>query len=167
MPRYRLPDVLGGGEFEAVALNDSGQYAGFDFPGFGFNRLWLPLQVLTVVEPPLPPEPPAGSVVLDKDGDAWQLHPSDDDWHIALGTDHRSWAGLNACFGPLRWLVPASAGLVDLPWKGRYIGVELTEHGDIAVRITTSDGITHLTHAEAAELVRALSAAAHYRLGAI
>ena len=54
---------------------------------------------IEILPPPLPEEPPVGSVVLDRDGDAWQR--DGDEWRWR--SNRRSWATLNgAHYGPLR-----------------------------------------------------------------
>ena len=58
--RYRLPEVLGGAEYESVGKH--GDMVGFDFPNFP-DRMWLPASVLIKVEPPLEEPRTMGSVV--------------------------------------------------------------------------------------------------------
>lgn len=83
--------------------------------------------LLSPVAPPLPAEPPASSVVLDKDGDAWQRKDSDGRrWAAAVFTQgvgelsRCDWAGLNDLYGPLVRLVPdPAADAPPLPWRKR------------------------------------------------
>jgi hypothetical protein len=124
--RYRLPEFLGGGEFEAAAVNDSGQYIGFDFPGFGINRTWFPLSVLTEIEPPLPPEPPVGAfVAAGADGNLLPFYRRlDEGWGIVGGSiDGVTWADICAMSQkranrPPVLLVPDPlAEAPELPWE--------------------------------------------------
>lgn len=49
-PIYRLPECLGGGEYESGEVH--GDQVAFDLPGFP-DRIWLPRSVLTEVKPPI------------------------------------------------------------------------------------------------------------------
>lgn len=60
--RYRLHSALGGGEYDDAGDRTIGT-VGFQFDGIE-GLVYLPRKVLTEVKPPLPPEPPVGSVVL-------------------------------------------------------------------------------------------------------
>lgn len=46
------------------------------------------------------PEPAVGSVVVDKDGDAWQR--SGKEWDSAVGLSSREWSALSKWFGPAK-----------------------------------------------------------------
>jgi hypothetical protein len=107
--RYRLPDVLGGGELDRWHTVEApvGTIA-FIVNG---HLVCVAVKLLTEVEPPLPPEPPVGSVVLDRKGHAWQaVGPEFDDipaaWYCTHDTMDQTWAELNAEHGPLTLLVP-------------------------------------------------------------
>ena len=60
--RYKLPDALGGGEYEATShlIGDASPYdrVAFDVPGVG--RVVLPTDACTPVPPPIPAEPEPG-----------------------------------------------------------------------------------------------------------
>lgn len=106
--RYKLPEALGGGEYEA--LTDYRSKAGDDWrfrfriPDVGLVD--VPAESLTEVKPPLPPEPPTGSVVRDKHGRVWvSLHGSAWAWQSVVGGKER-WEDLVAGRGPLIPLVP-------------------------------------------------------------
>lgn len=78
---------------------------------------------LTEVKPPLPLEPSADSVVLDRDGDAWQRDPSGPEgpdgerWVGTASPVRLTWERLNNRYGPLRRLVPDPADdAPELPW---------------------------------------------------
>ena len=68
----------------------------------------VPLSALTVVAPPLPPEPEIGAVVIDRHGRCWQrLADAMDFWYLAGAAPYgRSWDALNSSVGPLTRLVP-------------------------------------------------------------
>ena len=74
MTRYKLPEVLGGGEIEATEWGSGCAGAGREYKIADTGlTLWVsPGSTLEMVEEPLPEEPPVGSVVLDVSGDAWQ-----------------------------------------------------------------------------------------------
>lgn len=74
------------------------------------SKVLVPLHA--VMETFLADEPPVRSVVIDKDGDAWQRAPADMDdfdfdpnqpWMIAGGAREidMDWPSLNQTFGPL------------------------------------------------------------------
>jgi hypothetical protein len=60
--RYRLPDALGGGEWEGDPKASSDTVK-FDLPGGG--HFWVTVQDVDEVKPPLPPEPPYQSIVTE------------------------------------------------------------------------------------------------------
>lgn len=67
---------------------------------------------LTALDPPLPPEPELGSIVLDGEGDAWIRHETG--WVLSGDTESgRSWAALHERYAPLTPLLPASS-VVDV-----------------------------------------------------
>ena len=57
MTRYRLPEALGGGEYEAIAVGTGegagGPFRRFEVPGIG--RIQVPASACTEVIPPQPP----------------------------------------------------------------------------------------------------------------
>lgn len=126
MTRYRLPEALGGGEFEASEVH--AQKAGFVS---GEHVVWIPVAWLTKVEPPLPPEPPLWAVVVDKHERVWQ-HVSDGrgEWTCTVADLGAEWDELQE-YAPLVRLVPDPAAGVELPWdrglwsvRTSHIGIE-------------------------------------------
>lgn len=122
--RYRLPDILGGGEYEEHRRADGSTEAPIGTVAFLVEGCIVAVAValLTKVEPPLPPEPPRGEVVLDVDGHAWQnaaaLGVSTGGRHWwSEGRADEDWSGLQR-YGPLTRLVPDPAAGVELPWRG-------------------------------------------------
>lgn len=118
--RYRLPEALGGGEVEVLhgfaRLEDDGRV---DVKMEGLSEVaTVPRTWLTKVEPPLPPEPPVGAVVVDSEGDAWQRRKNEwgvRHWVTPTSGD-QDWATLVEHYGPLTRLVPDPAAGVELPW---------------------------------------------------
>ena len=85
-----------------------GQAADEYVHGLGTNNelvltLTVPADLVRPVAPPIPPEPPLDSVVLDANGWAWQR--TDDGWQHAGSIGHTKWAELTDS-GPLTPLVP-------------------------------------------------------------
>lgn len=89
MTTYRLPDWLGGHEVDVRGTRGDGQLIviprGIVPAGLNPTEIHIDRDELTEVGPPLPPEPPNGTVVLDRSGDAWQRGTDID--------DDRSWTG--------------------------------------------------------------------------
>lgn len=112
--RYRLPEILGGGEFEATD-------AQLWLPGMirlrvGDSVALFDASVLTKVEPPLPPEPPLWTPVLVRDHEVFQRQPrgSRSAYSHAGFEEDYTWA--EVCGGDVpRVLVPAPEP-VELPW---------------------------------------------------
>lgn len=157
--RYRLPAELGGGEYEGE-LNSTSTVATLTVPGVG--DIEVPGTCVTIVAPPLPPEPPNGTVVLDHEGDAWQRRGS---WRSANDKDdrvlERGWGLLNEEFGPLTRLVPDPAH--DAP----ALPLRLKDaDGTLIARVEPSDAnkdrifidiqYTHLTRGQAHEIAVAV-----------
>jgi hypothetical protein len=174
MTRYRLPDELGGGEYEA--LTDFRSKAGdgwrhrFNVPGVGLVD--VPTECLIEVRPPLPPEPPVGAVVLFG-GEAVQRFEDNelaDDasahWASVGTTDRWTWARLVEIGGTLVHLASAPEP-VALPWSCYDAEVSQT-HDEVEgpgrhVYVSTKParyGYAHLKPAEAREMARALWTAA-------
>jgi hypothetical protein len=110
---------------------------------------------LEPVEPPLPPEPPLGSVVLDRDGDAWQRGLTRrGNWCCTRndGAEDR-WEDLWDGYGPLVRLVPDPAAGVELPWHapvnevsvGAENVVDVNDDGEVAERVRLVMGGYHQT----------------------
>lgn len=166
MTQYKLPDQLGGGEVDAVEYDKDGQ-----------TWIWFPIgewmmhcrsDALTKVEPPLPPEPPIGTVMLDKDGDVWQRdnETSDYGWVGTAVPARVPWECLNAKYGPLTRLVPDPADDAPaLPWEcddedGDELRIEPTSRTDLAAFIKTTRAGVRLTAADARLAAAALLRAA-------
>lgn len=113
--RYRLPEVFGTREIVMVSREPGGIIHGRVFLDDGrYGDVAFNEQMLIKVEPPEPPEPAKGSVVIDGDGTAWQR--GYEDW---MGPEGRygDWAHLCEISKgmPVR-LVPDPAAGVELPW---------------------------------------------------
>jgi len=142
--RYKLPEALGGGEYEA--LTDYRSKAGDDWrfrfriPDVGLVD--VPAESLTEVKPPLPPEPPVGSVVLDQNGRVWQSRagrPGPDSvsqWQSVMG-GQQPWTYVGTLKPTL--LVPDPfAEPVELPWEdastmGTPIGLKISGHDEMSL----------------------------------
>lgn len=173
MPRYRLPEALGGGEVEATEWwsGCAGANREYRIAGTSISFSMPSHSPLEEVSPPLPPEPPVGSVVLDGKGRAWQrVGPPNEDhqgcrWWSSHDVTDDTWAGLNQGYAPLTRLVPA-AEPVTLPWRGNGVVVEQTIDGagpGSFVHVSTKDasyGFCHLKPDVAREMARALWTAA-------
>lgn len=111
---YRFPDQLGGGEYEIP-----GSIEGFDsvvvaVPGVG--DVILPTDALTLVVPPLPPEPDLWGVVLDGRGRAWQrISVATSGWAEAGGSGMCTWT--DVCEEGPPTLLTALWEPVTLPWR--------------------------------------------------
>lgn len=68
MTLYKLPDWLGG--HKCQALNENGQGVLVEIDQYEGQRIIVPRDLLTEVKPPLPPEPPDGTV-YGNGADAW------------------------------------------------------------------------------------------------
>lgn len=119
---YRLPEALGGGEFEehprgtpTAAEAPSGTVA------FLINGclVCVAAGLLTEVAPPLPEEPEIGRVVLDVHGWAWQhIGSGRGDWCCTADDMGADWEELNREHGPLTQLAPDPfAQSVEFPWE--------------------------------------------------
>lgn len=127
-------------------------------------------KLLTEVKPPLPEEPPIGSVVLDDDGHAWQRFaravgdPRTSEWFSAGEAADEDWAGLNA-YGPLTRLVPDPfAEPIGLPWTTGPVGVGYEPFGlgggPHKVAVSVRGEQANVTAMVARDMARALWAAA-------
>ena len=152
MTRYRLPEVLGGGEHEASnEQTPMGSYAvRFDL---GLSRpLYLDLRDLTEVQPPLPPEPPIKSVVraqLVGESEPWVFERgalNSARWFTTGGSESYKWEQLCEVDTPVQ-LVPVAelwpGPVAALPWRtlspvdgGDGVGVDIVpEGGDIRLTV--------------------------------
>lgn len=96
-------------------------------------------QTYHLVKPPLPEEPPAGSVVLDRDGDAW-THKAGDDRRWECHGLEADWDHLNNRYGPVVLMVPDPvASAPELPFAlgscERSAMVSATEGGRVSLAI--------------------------------
>lgn len=136
---------------------------------------------------PIPLEPVVGSVVLDKNGVAWQRERSQ--WYPATDTDSRDdyagigslmWGLLNKLFSPLTVLAPESVESTTpvaepeappepkIPWEGKsvsgytiQVGFEgPSSVGKGSVRIVVGRGATRVTPGNARGMATALLKAA-------
>ena len=169
--RYRLPEVLGGGEYEgrpgALLMAD---HIALNIPGAGGKAasVYVYRGFLTEIEEPLPEEPPPLAVVLDKDGKAWQ-HTGGyrGPWECTHDDGGEDWGDLNRDYGPLTRLVPdPSAEPVELPWSKHLhesvVNVVTGDFGEVLVE-TISGGramLLPLNPPEARDMARALMTAA-------
>ena len=170
MPRYRLPDALGGEEMDD--LEEAGAPIGtvaFILEG---HLVCVARGLLTEVEPPLPPEPPVGSVVRAQapgreSGGRWVFEHTDDGvWYTTAHDRPYEWRDLRA--GAPVLLVPDPFGEpVELPWRCNGVEVQQTRSdtgpGHL-VHVSTkgaSYGFDHLPPDRAREMARALWAAAN------
>lgn len=123
---------------------------------------------IEVLPLPLPPEPPVGSVVLDRDGDAWQHTGKDDLPWRGAHVGECSWKSLNLSHGPLCRLVPDPADdAPELPWgcddaedDGDRLSIEPARRTDLAAFVKTSQDGVRLTAADARQAAAALLRAA-------
>lgn len=169
MSRYKMPEVLGGGEFEehprgtpTAAEAPSGTVA------FLINGclVCVAAGLLTAVKPPLPEEPPVGSFVLVT-VQSKVLHRRNDagiDWWDYLGKCWLTWAQVCELGTPVR-LVPAPEP-VELPWAYHRDSksIVIVRLGSInsscPVRIDTRDDYEYVSADAAREMARALNTAA-------
>jgi hypothetical protein len=167
--RYRFPPELGGGEHEAAwaapGLDDPavGDIP-FNLPGFS-RRLWLPLEVLTKIQPDAPPP---GSIVQIGTRFFQRRDDAGIDWQDLASGIWQTWA--QACEGgsPIRFVPDPFADSVELPWQEEdpdgataRVAVRSTEMYRHAprVRVEAADGCD-FSPDEARSMARALWAAA-------
>jgi hypothetical protein len=167
MTKYKLPEVLGGGELEEhprgtpIAAEAPAGTVAFLIDGC---LVCVAVGLLTRVKPPLPPEPGLGAVVLDRHDRAWQhVDAYRGDWCCTVDDLGADWVELTRDDGPLRTLVEAPEP-VNLPWDHRdRDGCRIEVHESPrpwgACRVNTSRGVD-LTPAMAREMARALNTAA-------
>jgi hypothetical protein len=112
--RYRLPEVLGGGEVEAARFRtELPGHTAVDVPGVG--TVILHTGVLTELTPPLPPEPTSGVVRCDagyihiKQGPSWTGHNGVFTTWVSIHRD---------CEGAVLLVPDPLAEAPELPWSG-------------------------------------------------
>lgn len=104
MTTYRLPDVLGGAEFE---LSHHTRSSGMAYGRAAGLTVAVPFDVLVEVEPPLPPEPPDGSVVWVDNPSACRVFERDGSRRIDANGRHW-WVGGRE--RPMTWVDVCSYG---------------------------------------------------------
>lgn len=120
MTTYRLPAELGGIEVRNAGMRGDGRLILVPVAPELAELDWefcLDQGALTEVKPPLPPEPPVRTVVLDREGDAWIRNASEDrPWAcFDLSAD---WKHLNDRYGPVTVMVPDPvASAPELPFS--------------------------------------------------
>jgi hypothetical protein len=161
MTRYQLPDALGGGEYDEAPITGAiASCKGFIIDG---HTVAVHEALLTEVVPPLPPEPPPGSVVRAC-GRVFEQRPDGEPgrWFDTWTNGWTRWS--KVCEeGPPALLVPDPlAGAPELPWEHRF-----TDGGPLKVCISSAsnraayvEGWGHLTAEEARTMGLALLAAA-------
>jgi hypothetical protein len=164
--RYKLPEVYGGGEvmecdFTDIAVPDGYAAVAPASPKDGDPIALIPRKWLTEVKPPMV-EPPVGSVMRDRHGDAWVR--MEGGWKCGiLPVSLVTFEALQN-FGPLTLLVPDPfAEPVELPFIEHGLKVQPTKPDAefVYVDITGSrHGITHLTSRQARRFAAAIVAAA-------
>jgi len=124
MARYVLPAELGGGEVEATNESYSGlpHLVAFDVDD---RVVVVHRELLTSVKPPLPPEPPVGSIVRCDEG------------YIHIRQSGRGWTGHDAdrftswplicrdCDGAVPLVPDPLVGAPELPWRSDGGGLEV------------------------------------------
>lgn len=169
--RYRFPPELGGGEHDEYRHVDGGTEAPQGTVAFLVNGCIVAVAraLLVEVEPPLPPEPPLGSVVLDVTGRAWQHTGGHRGvWECCKDDAGADWQGLNADpFAPLTLLVPVPEP-VDLPWTsepdlGHRVIVGFLGAADPVVTIEAQTYNTSIHVSNPRAMARALWSAADAR----
>jgi hypothetical protein len=121
--RYKLPEALGGGEFDDAGDWTIGTVA-FRFDGIE-GLVYLPRALLTEVRPPLPEEPPVGTVVralLPDEDEQWVFErlgrrTDGKDWGAAGRDEAFAWADLNVRATPVVLVPDPFAEPVALPWS--------------------------------------------------
>ncbi len=176
MTTYRLPEALGGGEMESDEGLGDGTVRNPSLIGFCIDDhwFWVAEGLLTKVAPPLPEEPPVGSVVRahfrlpgdDADlEDPWVFEHSADTrenhWYGAGLGEGFTWAAVCALGTPVLLIPDPFAEPVELPWELPVYGDTLTVAVDgIGVGLGYSDGVGRLTTGDARVAARALWTAA-------
>jgi hypothetical protein len=172
--RYKLPESLGGGEYDCIFDSDlceDGRSVAFDLPDLD-RIVLLPSWILTPVKPPLPEEPPVGAYriggvlcmrVSSEPAKCWVYQTKDELF------SEETFADLCSDFGTdvVRLVPDPFAEPVALPWKNGH-GVEVSQTrtdtgmGD-QVYVSTkyaSYGFAHVEPDVARDMARALWAAA-------
>lgn len=174
MTRYRLPEALGGGEYEEYVHLDGGTEAPVGTVAFLEDGVLFCVGrgLLTEVKAPLPSEPPVGAFVhLASYFGVYER--VDRGWISAnepSGGAAHEWEALrrlNSGDAPVRLLPePFTGPVVALPWESHGVEVKQTTNGlglGDHVFVSTkgaSYGFAQVKPAEARDMARALWAAA-------
>ena len=174
MTRYKLPDVLGGGEVEATETYPGRYGLGPEYRLADGITMILGGWRLEPVPPPIPPEPEPGAYLIgDRLAVRFKVPAGWTAWHWQTGPDRAdesdswelAWAAIG---GPIQRLVPEREALpeVELPWTGSTIsGCRVAIHsadadGDVRVEWKAGEYVRSETAlAMAAALVAAVRAA--------
>jgi hypothetical protein len=125
MTKYRLPEALGGGEFEEYRHVDGGTEAPVGTVAFLLDGCIFTVgrKLLTEVPPPLPPEPPEDSFITSRfEGQisVW-FHGPYDWWKVGAAGQQppRTWPQIVERCPDWTLLIPDPfAEPVELPWSG-------------------------------------------------
>lgn len=187
--RYTLPLEMGGYECEIIgglAKDGNRVQCEFEVVSLGVTALLtLPFRLLTPVKPPLPAEPPEGSLVACGIGlrrtnplpiarrwaDGWEFYAGGPDEHDGSWRAVVSFARAHSGSDPVLLVPDPFAEPVQLPWQ------VMTVHDDARVLVYPSDqgdgtvcfdvtaggrcNMAELTVADAREFCRAVWAAAN------
>jgi len=178
--RYKLPEILGGGEFDRDAVN--GPVLGVDYFEFllaGVGRISVPGNACTEVPPSVPAEPEPGAYHIGGKicVRAW-VHQSILRWFAVDEGIWWTWPGLVEHLGgpdvPITALVPAlpevelpwslMGGMRERPWS---LGVDISLDGRVAVSTTVDQrgGIVMVYAVVAEAMAAALLTAARAARG--
>jgi hypothetical protein len=183
MTRYRLPEILGGGEFDGEMLwsGCAGAVPDYDLhvPGVGTVRITTTV-ALTPVDT-TPPEPEPGAWLIGKyvcvrmfrNSTARLDTPPRTAWVAAGDPDQpcqwdELWRDLGGPGVTIRRLIPEPAP-VELPWRISWGGhldvleVDLTVPTGEFVHLGIGTGYVHMTDAQATAAAHALLSAAAAR----
>lgn len=147
--RYKLPDALGGGEYEGSFEE---HLAGVIRLNFNGRAIYVPLDMLTEISPPIPPQPGPGAYLI---GDSMALavrfeNDGDPNW-LSMPGGWRHWEDLWRDLGgpdvTITRLVPERVETVEpvtLPWQGESaygtpIRVERERDGEVGIVIGNRD----------------------------
>lgn len=168
MTRYRLPDALGGGEIEAEEMwgGCAGGRPEYLVAGSRITITMPEGTPMEAVAPPLPPEPPVGTVVLVGMVFEQVLRRYEHGW--AGPGDERgeyaTWAEVCSLGTPVLLVPDPLAGAPELPWTDAGIsvsvkvGVEVITRGQ--VRVVADGDYAYLVPSVARQMGLALLRAA-------
>jgi len=179
--RYRLPDALGGGEYEECPPTVPAPYGTCAFllalDGSSINPstdggyvVYVAKDLLTEVKPPLPLEPVTNGTVVRLDGGglwARSITGTGANWLGVHSRQLSTWSELCQLGTPVVLVPDPFAEPVELPWEdktkcGVTVGVRALDTGNVNVWMTPEDVIrvATVTGALARDMARALWVAA-------